>query len=477
MLLRRIAASFALAGFLGSVAAAQDVVHLKNRKVLSGTIVFDGDSKAGFTLRRWDTGGEVFIKWSQVSDAEAYRIRTRAANPEGVEAGSEEMIDVVRIVTNTDRELVGVIQSEKDGMILIKTLEGVQTTAKTAEVLRENQKVREGQVYTPEERVDRKAKGVADSDFQKLQELGDYASSLKVFARARDFYQRAEKAAPDGKKEELAAMASSMGLRIVEDNAEKALAAARKLATELEWENAIAAAQKFLADFAETSVAKANAALVSEIEARRKEYIAGRDKFLARDIPEQWAKTRTTLLAKYSGSKFDLQKAREAVGKLDDEIIAEVGKKLKATNEEVTRHWAARTEKKFKSVSMKDGTWLHRGGQDGGMDYSGDGDDGIDDFNRRFGDGQDPKKKKQQLGRKLETQNEWWQNAQSGKRREWLECFYADTSPNVTKEVIEKDCKDCKGEGKRNEGRGGKTVEVICHECHGVKKELTIKFW
>ncbi|HZL72043.1 MAG TPA: hypothetical protein VFC86_06265, partial [Planctomycetota bacterium] len=104
-MIRRLVAGFALVGFLGSVAAAQDVVHLKNRKVLSGTIVFDGDTKVGFTLRRWDTGGEVFIKWNQVSDAEAYRIRTRAANPESVEAGSEEMIDAVRIVTNTDREL------------------------------------------------------------------------------------------------------------------------------------------------------------------------------------------------------------------------------------------------------------------------------------------------------------------------------------------------------------------------------------
>src|SRR5262245_2287590 len=97
MLFHRLATGFALTLFLGSVAAAQDVVHLRSGKVLSGTIVFEGDAKAGFTLRRWDTGGEVFIKWSQVPDSEAYRIRTRAANPDS-DTSDEETIDAVRIV-------------------------------------------------------------------------------------------------------------------------------------------------------------------------------------------------------------------------------------------------------------------------------------------------------------------------------------------------------------------------------------------
>ncbi|HZN62930.1 MAG TPA: hypothetical protein VFC90_11050 [Planctomycetota bacterium] len=477
MSFRRFAAAFVLVGFLGSVAAAQDVVHLKNGKVLSGMIVFEGDSKTGFTLKRWDTGGEVFVRWTQVPDAEAYRIRTRVAGSE-VNAAAEDLIDAVRIVTNTQRELIGVIQSEKDGIVQIKTLEGVQPTAKSAEVLRENVRVKESEVYTPDERIDRKAKGVVDTDFAKLVDLGHYAAANKVFARARDFYQRAEKVAPSEKeKVELKALASAMDLRIVEDNAEKALAAVRKLATELEFDKAIADAQKFLADFTETSVAKANANLVTEIENRRKDYQANRDKFLAKDVPDQWPKVRQTLLTKYAGGKFKLQEAREAIAKLDDELIAEVGKKLKATADEVTKHWAARTEKKIRTVSMKDGTWIHRGGQDGGMDYSGDGSDDLDDFKKRFGDGQDPKKKPQ-LGQKLETAAEWWQNAGSGQRREWLETLYADTSSNVKKEPTEeKDCAPCQGQGKRQGTRGGKSIEYTCHECHGVKKVLTIKYW
>jgi hypothetical protein len=310
MSFRRFIAGFALVGFLGSVAAAQDVVHLKNGKVLSGTIVLEGDTKAGFMLKRWDTGGEVFVKWTQVPDAEAYRIRTRVAASDG-DSASEELIPAVRIVTNTQRELIGVIQSEKDGIVQIKTIVGVQPTAKSAEVLRENIRVKESEIYTPEERVDRKAKGIVDTDFAKLVDLGHFAASIKVFARAREYYQRAEKVAPSDKERvELKGLAGAMELRIVEDNAEKALAAVRKLATELEFEKAVADAQKFLADFAETSVAKANANLITEIEARKKDYQANRDKFLAKDVPDQWAKVRQALLTKYAGSKFKLQEAR-----------------------------------------------------------------------------------------------------------------------------------------------------------------------
>ncbi len=473
---RRIAAGFALAGFMGSIAAAQDVVQLKNGKVLSGAIVFDGDSKAGFTLRRWDTGGDVFVRWSQVPDAEAYRIRTRAASGEA-DTSSVELIDAVRIVTNTQRELIGVIQSEKDGIVQIKTIEGLQPTAKSAEVLRETIRVKESEVYTADEMVDRRAKGVADTDFDKLLFLANFAAANKVFAKARDFYQRAEKVAPADKKEECKGLASTMELRIVEDNAEKSLAAVRKLATELEFDKAIAEAQKFLSEFAETSVAKSNANLVGEIENRRKDYTANRAKFLSKDIPDMWPKVRATLIAKYAGGKIKLQEAREAIAKLDEEIAAEVGKKLKATVEEVGQHWAARTEKKIRSVSMKDGTWIHRGGQDGGMDYTGDGSDDLDEFKKRFGDGQDPKKKPQ-LGKKLDTAAEWWQNASANTRRDWLECLYADNSSCVKKEATEeKDCSPCHGLGKIGTNRGGKAIEYTCHECHGVKKVLTIKYW
>jgi hypothetical protein len=312
-----------------------------------------------------------------------------------------------------------------------------------------------------------------------MMELASVAAGVKVFARAKDYYERAGKVAPADRKEEVTGLAKAMDLRIVEDNAEKALAAVRKLSAELEFDKAVAEAQKFLSEFAETSVAKANTGIVTEIENRRKEYQANRDTFLKRDIPEQWVRVRESLLSKYSGSKYKLNEAREAVTKLDEEITAEVSKKLKATPDEVARHWSGRpeAEKKLRNVSMKDGTWIHRGGQDGGLDYSGSENDDLDEFKRRFGDGQDPKKKPK-LGLPLDTSADWWKNASGRERKDWLECFYADNSSNVKKEATEeKPCKDCRGQGKKQATRAGKAIEYICHTCHGVKIELWIKYW
>jgi tetratricopeptide (TPR) repeat protein len=475
MLIRRSLTSLAFVVVLATAASAQDIVHLRSGKVLSGTILFEGDAKTGFTLRRWDTGGEVFIKWSQVPDSEAYRIRTRSANPDS-EAANEELIDAVRIVT-PERELIGIVMSEKGGVTQIKTIDGLQSTPKSAEQHRENTKVKESEVFTPDERVDRLAKKSGELDFPKTIALANFSASIKLFARARDYYRQAEKIAPaDKDRDEAKGLASSMELRIVEDNAEKALAAVRELASKYNFDKAIQDAQKFLADFTETSVAKANAGLVAEIEGRRAEYQRDRDKILARDIPDHWIRTRDSLLSKLAGGKSTIQQAREGLMKLDEEIVAEVAKKLTAAPEEVTKHWQQRTEKRIRTVSMKDGSWIHRGGQDGGLDYTPDVNDEVDEFNKRFGDQQG--KKKPNLGQKLETQQEWWLSAQSKVRKDWLECLYADTSANAKKESVdEKPCARCRGLGKIAASRGGKAIEYTCHECHGCKVVLTIKYW
>src|SRR6059036_3860536 len=96
----RLIASLALVAAMAASAAAQDVVRLKNGRTLSGTIVLDGDLKVGFTLKRWDTDGAVFIRWNQIPDAEAFRLRTRISGG-SEEAGGPELIDAIRIVTSS----------------------------------------------------------------------------------------------------------------------------------------------------------------------------------------------------------------------------------------------------------------------------------------------------------------------------------------------------------------------------------------
>jgi len=477
MLFHRLIASFALVAAMAATAAAQDVVRLRNGRVLNGTIVLDGDLKVGFTLKRWDTDGAVFIRWNQIPDAEALRIRTRLSGASDDSSGAD-LIDAVRIVTSSQRELVGVIIADRDDRIEIKTREGTQATPRAAVVHREAVRVKESDVYTPDEMVDRRAKGVADSDFAKLLELGHFASSVRVYLRAKDYFTKASAVAPADRADELKTILTALDLKIIEDKADKALAAIWKQADELKFDEAITAANKFLAEFPETSSAKANPKLLAALEARRNEYQTNRVKVLAQAVPDHWRSVRKSQLDKLGTGKLTLVQVREAIAKVDDEIVAEVAKKLNATKEEVSKAWGDRTEKKIRTVSMGDGTWVYKGGQDGGMDYSGSGeDDPFKDIRDRYND-QDGKGKKPELGQKLETSQEWWQKASSSMRKEWSECYYAATSAQVKKEEEkETDCRPCRGNGKRNVVRGTKQVEATCHECHGIKKVLTIKYW
>src|SRR5258705_11923602 len=77
----RLFAALVIVASTGAAAEAQDIVRLKNGKILSGVIAFEGDSKAGFVLRRWDTGGGVLGRGNQSPGPQAYPVRTRVPSP------------------------------------------------------------------------------------------------------------------------------------------------------------------------------------------------------------------------------------------------------------------------------------------------------------------------------------------------------------------------------------------------------------
>ncbi len=484
MIVHRSLLALGLVFALAAPASAQEVVRLRNGRTLCGTLVFEGDAKSGFTLKRWDTGGSVFILWSQLPDSEASRIRNRGAGAS--DAGGGDLIDAVRILTS-NRELVGIVTATEADTVTLKTRDGVQKVPKGSILEQSAVKARETDLYTTDEMIARRAKDVPATDYAKLVEVGNYAAGLRAYSTAKEWYKKAEAVADAAKKGEIGFLLENLEFKIREESAEKALAGVWRLASELKYDEALAEANKFLADYAETETGKANQQLLANLEAKKKDFQANRDKILGETVPEHWRNMRAVLLSEYSQIK-EQTKAEEACKKLDDAIAAKVSEKLKCTPDEVFRHWGARTEKKMRTVSLRDGTWIFKGGQDGGVDFSGDPDAGkkeggdMEDFKKRYppkSPGQPPAKPVQ-YGLKLETRQEWWDGTSSGLRKEWLEAVYAMNSSHVKREPPEgeeTDCRGCRGAGKIKVSRQGKSFEAICHECHDVKKVLTVKYW
>ena len=73
------------------------------------------------------------------------------------------------------------------------------------------------------------------------------------------------------------------------------------------------------------------------------------------------------LFSLYGSTKFKIADALQRANKIDEEVVAELAKRMKATPEEINGAWAKR-EMKPKTVTYGDGSWIVLGGQDGGLD-------------------------------------------------------------------------------------------------------------
>jgi len=466
---------------LSTVAAAQDVVRLRNGRFLSGTIQIDEADKDGFKVQRWDTGGTIFVRWSQIPDAEKNRLLNRTADAGPV----LDLIDGVRALTAT-REEVGLLVREDANQVLIKTKNAKNPVpVPTSALLRpvEKIKIRESDAYSPEELIERRLAKANDKDYASMLEMGRFAAGLKLYEKAREFYQKAM-AADASKKEEIEGILAANEILIKEGKATALLREIKTLEEDTEFSKAIELARKLLAEFADTETAKQNKDLVATLEKEAKDFEVKKAEVLAQKVPEMYKAKRGALLGEYAGSRYKLSQARTMVAKLDEEVVKFLQQKLKSTPEEIQAAWGKR-EQKLRTATYGDGSWIVKGGQDGGLDTEAEytpkqqnsGSSVIDDFGGRVQRKPQQPAKPVKLGKKLPTSEEWWASASGADRKNWLEAEYAKTSGAVRKEVKVKPCNVCQGQGVLKSSRMGVPCDVKCGRCHGAKEDEIVQYW
>ncbi len=477
-------------GVLAMAAAglAQDGVRLRSGKYLSGTVSISEEDKEGFEVRRWDGAGSVYVRWTQISDAE----RARLLGIPFETAVTAALIDAVRIVT-ASREVVGVLVKEEAGQIHVKTKKQKQPeiVPASAVMLREKVRIPESEAYSPDEMVDMRVEKIDPTNADALLETAEFAASLKLYERAKELLQKAAAADP-ARKDYFDRRIAENETLIKEAKAAAALAAVRKLMEEMEYPKAVEEARKFLSEYGDTDLGKQNKDLLAILEKESKDFEVRRAEVLKSKVPEMWKAKRASLLSQYSSAKYKLSEARSNVHKIDTEIAADLAKKFKVSPEEITRAWELR-DPKPRTVSYGSGSWIAKGGQDGGLDTDAKYDPrqnqpqqsvqnnpffpfgGFGGTSRRR---QPQQQKPIVLGQKLQTSEEWWQTASSSDRRSWLEAEYANTSQCVKK--VKEDtrkCPDCAGEGVFRANRMGVNCEVKCKRCHGVMVDLIIQYY
>ncbi|MBI2899598.1 MAG: hypothetical protein HYY17_05395 [Planctomycetes bacterium] len=487
----RSTAAFLLSLAIAGPALAQDVVRLRNGRHIGGTVVIDETDQNGFKVIRWDTGGTVYVLRSQVTEYEWTRLRSAPADAQG------DALEGVRVVTTANREVIGVLvdaagtavtplpksKEALDTIVRVKTRDAATPVSvpRASIALYEPLKIREADAYSATEMVDRRLKAVDPKEAAKLIEVAQFARGLKLYDRAKEILQQAAAADP-ARKEEIDAQIAQLDLLIKEQQAEAKLAEILKLAEAGKFDDALAAADKFVQEFADTKAAKNNPDLVARLKKDQENYAKNRAEFLAQRVPEAWRSVRSSLFTEYARSKYKVDEARQLVARMDDEILDKLSKKFNGPPEDAAKAWERRDQKR-KTVDMGTGSWIYKGGQDGGYDYesagSNDtGDDLLDDFTRRLGRKKKDDKQQQETGLKIDTKDKWWAEAGDSKRRAWLETEYGLTSKYVKKEKEEeKKCSRCQGAGTLKATRGGKSVDVICPVCHKTGVVVSVTYW
>lgn len=457
---------------IAAPALAQDIVRLKNGRILTGEVVISDADPDAFTLKLWETGGQVRIRWDQLGADEKRRLAKEDEMP------PVDMIDALVIVTESGDYFRGVLDREDGTMLHLKERGKTSPTPifLSRIVKRESKQLPETDLYTPLEILQRRAGGADEADPDAMIALAQYAVTWKLFEQAAVYYFKAAdaletRAAGDPRVAEWRAATDEM-------NARTLLARIHEILDQADFDNAVALTQELQEKYAATPTGLANADLLAQISAQRDAFLANRDLVMLERVIDAWPKERAKQIsAIVSDAKKDLDLARTRADGLDAAIAKALAEKFKAAEQEINDWWLRREElveadpkKKLKrhDPSFGSGTWILRGGRDGGTDFIEFADTQTPQPTNPRGPN-NPNQGTAAYGEALETSADWWARQSATAKKQWLEAYYAERSPMVVVEEVvgEKPCGTCGGNGQRTQTRQSRKCRVICPTCHG----------
>lgn len=446
-----------------SAGPGEEGVRLRSGKIIPGTVHLDESNKDGFVIRPWDTGGAVFIRWSQLTAAEIDRVLNKPAP-----RPTTDLIEGIRVHTHS-RTVIGVLLRDDPDRVAIKT--GDSRTAvvvpKSAIVTREDRvAIPESDAYAPQERIERRVARLDPKDVQGAIDLAGLAVRWGLFEKAKELYRRAA-AADASRSDEVDSLIGASDALERERQAADMLGEIGRLARKAEYAKAVALARSLLADRADTEVAKQNKELVAELEKEAKDWTVRKAEILARRVPDAYREKivekvlQATRLAK-------LGDARAAALRMDEEIAKDLGAEMKSTPEEIRTAWTLR-ERRPRTVAFAAGSWIILGGRNGGLDTEAK-------FQPVQRNSTKPPPPPILLGLKLDTFEDWWAKASKVDRLDWIEAEYARMSGAVAKEFRERRCARCVGAGEQSVSRRGIDCTAVCPRCHGAKADLSVEY-
>lgn len=449
---------------LASAGPGEEGVRLRSGKIISGSIRLDESTKDGFIIRPWDTGGAVFVRWSQLTAAEIDRVLNK---PAAVKS-TADLVEGIRVHT-ISRTVVGVLLRDDPDRVAIKTSDSRTPVIvpKSALLSREDRlPIPESEAYTAAERVERRAARLDPKDVQGAIDLAGLAARWGLFEKAKELYLRAAAEDPS-RGDEIESLLGASEALARERRAAEVLGEIGRLARKAEYAKAIETARALLADRADTEVAKQNRDLVAELEKEAKEWSVRKADILARRVPDAYREKIAEKVLQ-AARLAKIAEARAAALRMDEEIARELGDEMKSTPEEIRTAWTRR-ERRARTVAFAGGSWIILGGRSGGLDTEAK-------FLPMHRNTSRPAPAPIPLGLKLDTPDDWWAKASKYDRLDWIEAEYVRMSVTVAKTFRERRCTKCVGAGELNVSRLGIDCVAVCSRCHGAKVDQSVEY-
>jgi hypothetical protein len=485
--MKHLAIAFLSALALAALAPAPraQVIQLKNGEVLIGKV--EDPHEDGLTLRRFDNGGVLELRWDQLSSECAGRVKSALGL--SIDAESEVMVpaELVKyeLAGGGGDQLVGLVIAQDDTTITVRR-QGVNYPIPRAQIRRRTaMEVPAMEVYTRDEFYNEKLNEIAPgNDADQHVQLADFLTRVRDYERAA---QHLEKAASLGGGRQPNLIAGKLErLRLFKD-----AAAERELLDKIRTSlarNDFPKGTQLIAEF-EKKYKKSKLQL--EFASTKQSFQRARERYLINRVIELWNSSVHALAnKKATEAGVSYESARDyAESQLGKDVRARVRKHLEIEPAEVDALWAKRFE-------IPGGPPMHR--YDYGIASWTLGSDAIlkDVKTVKSEQKAEPTEQEKQQQRQEErirraieraksaraaqavgegaaggTPERWWESATPDERKVWIRAYYAEHGGDLKVEAAHlTECITCGGEGNLAQaGSSGTTQQVECPTCHGTR--------
>jgi hypothetical protein len=449
---------------------AEDIILIDGRYLHVKVLLA---SDRGIQVQLLDTGGQVFVPWGLIIEADRKRVMAGF----GLGAQEEQVIveDGNRITTKQGDVWEGRVTSENDKDITLRVRGKDMILPKAS--IRENEKlpINVLEIYTADEYYNKRAgeMKVPDDDIQGNMELSELAYTLNLYEKAFLSLKKIQAVDPEYQKAFIENRLKTLDELSKNKQIRDLLDEAKKNMMHHQW---VKSAQQLEAILALKDLPPT---LRAEADILKTRWGKLRYDWFRAIVREQFEKTLKNKIATMArDDKLKIEEARRKLrADLFKEVVADLAKRLELDGKnEVEKMWEDRGFHQPRIASYGSGSFIVLGRAPKADQYDADMQKYLQNQIRAQQQQQGKNNANGSLSAQPEklpkppTKDEWWKDrSTSADREQWMLAFWAENSKKVT--VVGdrwEDCSRCGGTGAlKFSGSQGDILRSTCPSCQG----------